>query len=99
MRSRSSRGRRRTFPSSLIDACSVRPVTSSVPSRSIRYAIASDAPGATLCLWKGGEIYAVATLDEEGNARVPVESRSAGELLVTVSGPSLNAALSTIRID
>lgn len=58
----------------------------------------TDAPGATLCLWKGDEIYARAVADASGSATFEIEPRTPGPLRVTVSGSSLNVASGTIQV-
>ncbi|MDH3582757.1 MAG: C25 family cysteine peptidase [Phycisphaerae bacterium] len=60
--------------------------------------ILTGAPGGTVCLWKGEEIYEVARADDSGKATLNVAAVSPGELLVTVSGPSLNTATATITV-
>lgn len=60
--------------------------------------IISDAPGATVCLWKGVEIYSVAVADADGKAKFQMESGSSGELLVTVSGANLNSVTKSISV-
>lgn len=61
--------------------------------------IQSDAPGATVCLWKGLEVYSVATADAEGKATLEVEPTTPGELLVTVGGASLNSVTAAVEVD
>jgi hypothetical protein len=60
--------------------------------------IATDAPGCTVCLWKGLEVYSVAVADADGKAKFQIESGSAGELLVTVSGTNLNSVTKRISV-
>lgn len=60
--------------------------------------VKTDAPGSTVCLWKGSEIYVVATADERGRVTSKIGPSSAGDVLVTVSGASLNTATGTIRV-
>ena len=60
--------------------------------------ITSDAPGATLCLWKGVEVYAVLGMDANGAATVDVTPTSEGPLLVTIAGPSLNTTTTSIDV-
>ncbi len=73
-------------------------VPTSIETGSCDVVIATDAPGAQVCLWKGLEVYVVARLDAEGKATVKVEPKTAGELLVTITGPSLNAATGSIEV-
>lgn len=57
-----------------------------------------DRPGVRVCVWKGDEVYVVAGIDQAGVARIAIEPLTAGKLLVTVSGPSVNAYLGTIEV-
>jgi hypothetical protein len=58
----------------------------------------TDAPGSTICLWKGTEVYAVATADAKGKSEFAVNLSSPGNLLVSVSGASLNSISKTIVV-
>ncbi len=60
--------------------------------------ITTDIPDSTVCLWKGEDVYALATTDQAGRAKVKIESATKGDLLVTVYGPSLNAVTKTITV-
>ncbi|NQT94076.1 MAG: hypothetical protein HQ559_15040 [Lentisphaerae bacterium] len=60
--------------------------------------IVTDAPGCTVCLWKGQDVYAVATSDADGKATFQIDSDAAGELLVTVSGANLNTVTTCISV-
>ncbi|MDA7979357.1 MAG: C25 family cysteine peptidase [Pirellulales bacterium] len=60
--------------------------------------IATDAPGCTVCLWKDDEVYSVVQTGENGNAELSIEPTTAGDLLITVSGPSLNTVAATIKV-
>lgn len=60
--------------------------------------IITDAPGSTVCLWKGREVYAVATSDADGKTKFPIEPTSAGDLFVTVSGTNLNSVTKSIPV-
>ncbi len=60
--------------------------------------VKTDAVGLTVCLSKAGEVYAVETTDSNGLAAFTVETRTEGDLLLTISGPSVNAVTRTIRI-
>jgi hypothetical protein len=53
--------------------------------------IVTDAPGSTVCLWKGQEVYSVATSDADGKTNFLIEPASAGDLFITVSGANLNS--------
>ena len=54
--------------------------------------------GATVCLWKGDEVYTVSKTDEQGIAVVEIEPLTEGVILATVSGPSLNAVTGEILV-
>ncbi len=60
--------------------------------------IVTDAPGCTICLWKGEEVYCVATADDRGKATFKIAPVSPGRILVTASGTSLNAATAEITV-
>ena len=61
-------------------------------------AINTDAPGCTVCLWKGDELYLVADADAKGLAKFELAPLTQGEILVTASGPSLNTATAEIAV-
>ncbi len=60
--------------------------------------IITDAPKSTVCLWKGLEVYSVATAGASGKVRFDIEPASAGELFVTVSGTNLNTVTKSIVV-
>ncbi len=60
--------------------------------------IDTDAPGATLCVWKGHEVYEVVTADDRGHASIGVDADTRGELFVTVSGPNLNTVTTSVQV-
>ncbi len=60
--------------------------------------VATNAPGCTVCLWKGNEIYSVRSTDGDGRARIRVAPNSPGEISVSASGANLNTATSTIAV-
>jgi len=60
--------------------------------------ISTNAPGCTVCVWKGEEVYLVAQADEGGKAKLKIAPTSAGDVLVTASGASLNTATATITV-
>ncbi|MEK6237008.1 MAG: C25 family cysteine peptidase [Planctomycetales bacterium] len=60
--------------------------------------VVTNAPGCAVCLWKGKEVYAVAKADDRGQASLKIAPSSAGVVLVTASGPSLNTALDEITV-
>jgi hypothetical protein len=60
--------------------------------------VKTGAPGATVCLWKGNEVYVVSKTDDGGEAAFTIRCSTAGKILVTVSGPSLNAACAEIEV-
>ena len=43
-------------------------------------------------------MYEVATTDDDGNAKFQIRVKSAGTILLTVSGPSVNAVTKTITV-
>jgi hypothetical protein len=53
--------------------------------------------GVTVCLWEGESVYAVAKTNAAGQARLKV-SPKAGEVLLTLSGPSLNTLTRTLKV-
>jgi len=61
-------------------------------------AVNTGKPGLTVCLWKGDECYQVAQTGEEGTAVIAVETKSAGDLKLAVTGPSANAYLGSIAV-
>jgi Peptidase family C25 len=54
--------------------------------------------GLTVCLWKNDEVYAVARTDADGWVRLSVSPRTPGDMLLTVSGPSVNAYVGKIVV-
>ena len=60
--------------------------------------IETDAPGATVCVEKTGEIYAVVTCDEQGRAEVELTPATSGKLQVTLSGLGLNAVTTAVAV-
>ncbi len=63
-----------------------------------RLTITTDAPGATLCLWKGSEVYEVITTDDKGRARALLNTSTPGELLITLNGPGLNTTTTSLTV-
>ena len=61
--------------------------------------IVPNAPGCTVCLWKGEEVYSVTRADESGKAKLKIASASTGNVLVTVSGANLNTTMAEITVD
>ncbi|TWU44369.1 Gingipain R2 precursor [Novipirellula aureliae] len=61
--------------------------------------VITDAPGSTVCLWKGNEVYIVTTTDADGKAKCSIEPTSAGNLSVTVSGTNLNSVMKSISVN
>ena len=55
-------------------------------------------PGLTVCLWKGDDVYQVATTNPRGIAKLAVAPSTRGELLLTVSGPSVNTVTRTLPV-
>ncbi|MEM1422762.1 MAG: C25 family cysteine peptidase [Planctomycetota bacterium] len=60
--------------------------------------VRTDAPGATVCAWMRGGVYEVARADETGVATLAIDPHDPGELLVTVSGKSLNTVARTVPV-
>lgn len=60
--------------------------------------VVTTTPGATVCAWKGNEVYAVAKADAKGRVALEIAPAKPGKMLLTVSGPNLNAALKTIEV-
>ncbi len=54
--------------------------------------------GATLCLWKADEVYQTAKVRTAAEMMLKVSPKTAGEISVTVSGPSLNVTQSAILV-
>jgi hypothetical protein len=59
--------------------------------------VSAGRPGVKVCLWQGDGLYALATTNEQGRARLNVQAR-AGEVLLTLSGPSLNTITRTLHV-
>ncbi len=59
--------------------------------------IETGAPGSTVCLWKGEEVYVVGVADGAGVAELEIEPTTPGRVLVTVTGKSLNTAMGEIE--
>lgn len=60
--------------------------------------IGTGIPEATVCAWKGDEVYEVAACDADGVAEIAINPRTAGTLLVTVSGRNLNVVRKEIPV-
>ncbi len=60
--------------------------------------VGSTSTPATVCLWKGDELYQIAKTSQDGTAVFSVEPKTPGKLLVTAIAPSANAALQTIQV-
>lgn len=60
--------------------------------------IVTNAPGSTVCLWKGKEIYIVAIADSTGKATFTVKPATVGEIRVGVSGSNLNTVTVAVRV-
>ncbi len=63
-----------------------------------RVKLATEVPGATVCFWKGNECYQVVKTDARGKVSVDVDCKTAGHLLVTVSGPNINTYKGRIKV-
>jgi len=62
-----------------------------------RVTIKTNRPGVTVCLWQGEKAYVVATTNAEGLATLEANAQP-GEVLLTLSGPSLNTITKTIPV-
>ena len=56
-------------------------------------------PGLRVCAYQPGGVYAVARSDAAGRARLTLGGQRAGELSLTVSGPSANTVTRTLTVD
>lgn len=59
--------------------------------------IKAGRPGVTVCLWQGKTTYVVATTNAQGVAHLKTDAKS-GEMLLTLSGPSLNTVSRTLKV-
>lgn len=60
--------------------------------------VSTDTPDCVVCLWKDADVYSVANAEGTGKATFTIETQSPGELLITVSGTSLNTVSTTTKI-
>ncbi|NQU23438.1 MAG: hypothetical protein HQ567_19325 [Candidatus Nealsonbacteria bacterium] len=60
--------------------------------------VKTDTPGATVCVWKGDEVYAVVEAADQGAAVLPIAPHTPGTMLVTVSGPNLNTVTTSVPV-
>ncbi|WP_145170763.1 C25 family cysteine peptidase [Gimesia aquarii] len=60
--------------------------------------ITTDAPGSTVCLWKGKEVYEVRAADAKGKTTFDITTKTTGTLLATVSGANLNRVTAQIQV-
>lgn len=63
----------------------------SIPVGKQTVRVKTGVAGAKICLWMGDQVYETAVADETGAARVEITTGAPGQLLLTVSGPHLNA--------
>ena len=61
--------------------------------------IVQSSPNATVCIWKGEEIYEVTQTDEKGIAEFTINKIKKGKILVSASGYNYNTALGEIEIN
>jgi hypothetical protein len=54
--------------------------------------------GLTVCLWKGQEVYAVDVANADGEASFAISPTTAGPMLLSVTGPSVNVYTGQIEI-
>ena len=60
--------------------------------------IRTDAPKCTVCLWKGKDLYQVATADDEGTVELQIDPKTKGDMLVTATGKNLNSVTKTVSV-
>ena len=60
--------------------------------------IVTDAPGSTVCLWKGKEVYAVCKTNGTGKATFNIAPTSTGIVRATVYGANLNTVTFDMRV-
>ena len=60
--------------------------------------VSTGAPGATVCVSKGAEVYAVTTANDAGVAELQVAPTTPGSLRVVVSGASLNVTRGVVAV-
>jgi len=60
--------------------------------------VKTNSPNTNVCVWKGSECYVVAKTDEKGMATVEIAPKTAGDLLITLSGPRVNAVTKTVTV-
>ena len=73
------------------------PKSISTTTREVK--VEAEKPGMTVCLWKGDEVYVTAVTDEKGAAALAVAPKTAGKMLLTVSGPSANTYAGEIAVE
>jgi hypothetical protein len=73
-------------------------VPTSIKTGQQKLTVTSDAPESTICIWKGDEIYEVATADSSGNAVFSITPQTPGEINVTVAGRCLNSTTQRIVV-
>jgi hypothetical protein len=60
--------------------------------------IKTNTPGATLCLWKGSEVYHTMTIPASGLCKTSISPRTPGKLLVTIAGTGLNTFVGEVVV-
>ena len=73
------------------------PIGANMVSVSVTEGLVGSA-GAQICLSKGTETYVVATTDAQGNATIPVDLTTAGNLLITVTKHNRKPYLASIPV-
>ncbi len=82
-----------------------RPVTpevdvpDAIPLGTAKLSINTNAPGASICVWKAGEIYGTFVTNSDGDTEIDLEPITKGSLLVTLSGRGLNTVATTVNIE
>lgn len=74
-------------------------VPPAVPVGSRTIEVVTDTPGAQVCLWKGLELYSVSLTGDDGRVSIEVETKTPGEILVTLTGVGLNTVSSRIEVE
>lgn len=84
-------------PTTAFDLEVIAPDTISAGEQRIR--VQTGRAGMTVCLWKGQEVYVIATADDDGVAVLDAAPETAGDLLITVYSANANVWTGAIRVD
>ena len=66
--------------------------------KALELSIPTGISGLTVCAWQGDDMYEVVTSDETGLATLNLLPQTAGDVLITVSGPAINTVTTTITV-